>query len=98
MKKINFELGMKKEQFRLDVVRLLKNNDTITLETRFARPLLTFVEQFCMCKMETVSTNGNTSRITITDSKARFIPGYDHVVLEVIVPDKDNLRLVIEEE
>lgn len=95
MKKINFEIETKREQFKLDVVRLLKNNDEIKLETRFARPLFIFMQQLCACKIESA---GNFSRITITDDKARFIPGCDHVVLEVIVPDEDNLRLIVEEE
>lgn len=95
MKKINFEFPKKKEQFKIDVVKSLENNDTIYLDTRFAKPLYEFM-YFCAC---TMSTSGAVSQIVLIDPDAQFIPVRDGVILEVILPDPDaEPRLVIEEE
>lgn len=100
MKKINFELPKKKEQFKIDVVRSVENNDTIYLATCFAKPLFKFMNSFCACIILTSSTDRNVSLISVReDPDARFIPTHDGVILEVLVTDSNaEPRLVIEEE
>ena len=100
MKTIKFEFPKKKEQFKIDVVRSVENNDTIYLATRFAKPLFKFMNSFCACIILTSSSDRNVSLISVReDPDAQFIPHSDGVILEIVVTDPDaEPRLIIEEE
>lgn len=100
MKKITFEFPKKKEQFKIDFVQSVENNDTIFLGTRFAKPLYKFMRGFCACTWLTSVSDRNMSQIVLEDPDARFIPERDgSVILEVILPDPDaEPCLLIEEE